>query len=351
MHRRLARLAPWVVILTALVWANASRADVAETPEPHPIWIRTAPCAAASSAIETFVATLNVELAGHGQGRCEWAAPEQILPETAVVIELTLESCNWVLPRVIVSVSRGSAQRAQRSISLSDVAVSARPRALALLVAEWVRHVDRDDLGEPADPPSPAAATPPAAIPAPVELAVSDSKPRRLHPPVRWNAEAAGELRYAPHLHSPLWATHLGITRVQQRLRIEAEVAGVWAQRHVEQGQLNLSSAFIGLLVGPRFVTGPVAFDVSAHSELGWVHVKGERASTQVIPQGGSGPAMNLGLRLSMEAPEHWRLRPRLSIEGGGTPLAFTANVNGHSALGFSGGYALLAIAAAVGTD
>ena len=62
----------------------------------------------------------------------------------------------------------------------------------------------------------------------------------------------------------------------------------------------------------------------------------------------GSNLISSAGVQLSLEAPASLRIRPCLTLEGGGVVRGLNGNVNGQSVTGITGYYLLAALGLAV---
>src|SRR5580765_8284119 len=164
--------------------------------------IRILPPACESSPVsfDAFVDALRVELAGR-QPACCVVGPSGDASEAgdAVKVTLSIEPCDATVAQQIDVVVEVAAppRTMQRPVSLADLPPEARPRALALAVAELIR-----EAGEPAQPEPPAVAPP---------------EPKR-EPAFGERIDAigsvVGEMRHHFGHGSTLWGARLGISLV-----------------------------------------------------------------------------------------------------------------------------------------
>ena len=124
-------------------------------------------CEADSFPLTAFLDSLRVELAGRGLHCCALAEPGDVTsPKVPLRVNIAqLGPCGTELERVRITVQKPDGLRTlDREISLSDVAPSARPRALALAVAELIRLFGQEVRDEPPQP-SPKASQPALSAP------------------------------------------------------------------------------------------------------------------------------------------------------------------------------------------
>src|SRR6476469_7258428 len=96
-------------------------------------------CAVAPVSPDDFIDALRVELAGR-QPHCCVVGPGGDAATDAVKVTLSIEPCDPATQQVAVTVDVAAPPRTiQRQVSLADLPPEARPRALALAVAELIR--------------------------------------------------------------------------------------------------------------------------------------------------------------------------------------------------------------------
>jgi hypothetical protein len=309
-----------IVTLAALVIApiTARAADI-------PL-IRVFPpeCAQAPVAVDDFVDALRVELAGR-QPHCCVVGPGGEGIVDAVRVTLVIEPCEASTQQVDVLVDVTATRRAiTRQVALADLPPEARPRALALAVAELLRTA-----GEPA-PPEAAPPAPPA----------PSGPPQR---PLTLTGNVAGEMRIHVSRDTTLWGPRLGVmlSGGPWQLSLDAGVAA--GRRQVDLGELSTLLASASLFAGPRFVLGPVITSVGPAGTLGWARIEGQSNMAGVVSGRGSGIVGTAGLRVAAEGPAGGALRLLAYLEGGMTIRRLDADVEGRPEAGVAGAYLLLA--------
>jgi hypothetical protein len=268
-------------------------------------------CPIAPLSVPDFVDALRVELAGRDPGRGE------------TLVRLAIEPCDPSTVRVQVTVTDTGSERASaREIDLADVAQPARPRALALAVAELVRTVQ-------------APATPPPAAPVVAQGAAGPAPPL----PEPLLRVVAGDALYAafPSRDTSLWGARLSLS--VERAHWHAGVFGDFlAGAHsYDVGHVTLQSLGAGVFAGPRFGTGPLTISPGVVGALGWVHVDGNPGQAGVVGQSGDGLVAGLRARLLFSWALGRSLALRALVEGGWEVKGFDALVDGSRGAGLSG--------------
>jgi hypothetical protein len=311
------------------VLAGLSPPARAQPSERPPLYVRAPlPDCDARPAFLAFVDSLRVELASSGPACCTIVAPDAPIAPPGVT--LALEGCDPAADDLGVEVADLTRVTTRsRRISLADVAPAARPRALALAVAELVRSIEQ------APSPAPPPAAPPAAHPSAAPL------------PFAPRVAALVELR-AYRTHSLLWGGGVGLAVDHGRWRAGLDLDAASGGRQVGLGTIDVTLASARLAFGPRFSAGVSALDLGLVGELGWARIDGQSGEPGVSAGSGSGLTVAVGARAGIEAPATRAVRVRVGIEAGGVARSLTGTENGASAAGISGAYLL--VAAGVGT-
>ncbi len=178
-------------------------------------------CPIAPVSVSAFVDSLRVELASGARA-----------PGTTIVT-LSIEPCDPATTRVRVAVA-GDAGRAlaPRDVGLEDIVPEARPRALALVVAELVRSF------APAPPLAPARVEPPPPAPEP--------------PPFAIGIAADGLTSLFPGRATALWGGRLSFFVDGPRARLGLFADAVAGERDVDVGRVSLRSLAAGLVALAR---------------------------------------------------------------------------------------------------
>jgi len=285
-------------------------------------------CATAPVGFDEFVDALRVELAGR-QPHCCVVGPGGGAAADAVKVTLVIEPCEPATQQIGVGVDVATPPRTiQRDVSLADLPPEARPRALALAVAELIRSE-----GEPAQPADVPKPPPEKETPQPVVL----------------TGGVAGDLRYFFSHPTMMIGARLGLSLVTARLQLTLDAGAAATGSSSEtvgnvSGNVSLLLASASLFAGARIALGSVVATVGPTASLGWATIKGRSTDPAVIPGEGSGVVSTVGVRAGIEGPVPRVLRFFGYLEGGGTVLGLNANVAGQPAIGMSGPYGLLAV-------
>jgi len=210
-------------------------------------------------------------------------------------------------------------------VSLADLPPEARPRALALAVAELIR-----EAGESAPPPPPALPPPP-----------ETKRERAFGERIDVIGSVAGEMRHYFGHGTTLWGARLGITLWSGRWQATADAGAAANQSQFSVGDVDILLASGALFAGPRFVAGPVAIDIGPTGTFGWARITGQ--STDVRTGEGSALVVTAGLRAAVEGPTGHIIGLGGWLEAGLTVRRLDAQVQGQDAAGISGPYLLIA--------
>jgi hypothetical protein len=268
-------------------------------------------CPIAPLSVTDFVDVLRVELAGR----------DTSLGET--LIKLDVEPCDPSTTRVQVTVADTGSERASaREIDLADVAMTARPRALALAVAELVRSAQ-------APVPAPPSAPPPA-------VGAAGPAPPLGEPLLR---VVAGDALYAAHpdRDTSLWGARLSVSAERGRWHAGGFGDFLAGSHGYDAGHVTVQSLGGGLFAGPRWLTGPLIVSPAIVAAVGWVHIDGSPGGPGVVGHSGDGVAAALRARLLFSWTLGRSLMLRALVEGGWAVKPFDAYVDGARAAGLSG--------------
>lgn len=299
-----------------------------------PIAVAIRDCPTAPVSPEAFLRSLRVELAGEGRACCmRVASPTEAAP-AASPTRLAVDTCGPTPDLVQVSVRNQLTGAAlDRQVALGDVSPDARPRALALAVAELLRTA----AAPPPAPPVVAAAAPPVAPPA--------------RPPDGWIPMLGLAARTHPTGGVTSWGFHAGLELARGPWQVAASGHVESADPSVALGKVDI--VFLGgsLEVGWRVHLGQTALDLGVTGGLGFVHMDGVTAAPGALAGTGSGLEATAGARASYD---FWRLphdlaQLRLVLEGGGVIHGVDATVNGQHAAGLTGPYLLGGLMATLG--
>ena len=351
MSTRASRLQQWVglcfVVATLLPEqrVEAEPNTVPSSTDAQSAVVSSPRCEADSFPLTAFLDSLRVELAGRGLHCCALAEPGDVTSSKAslrVNIE-QLGPCGTELERVRITVQKPDGLSAlDREISLGDVAPSARPRALALAVAELIRLLGQDARDEP---PHPSPSAPQLAPSVPQQPQSKPKAPEATHAaPVAYSMHVEADVRHFPMRHTTLWGGRARLTASRQHFHADFDLGANTSDARVELGEVVLRSASIGLGFGPRLVTPLAIIDLGLRAEWGWAWVHGKPALPDVQTGTGSGMVSSAGLRVAVEGPSEAKIRPGLALESGAMLQGINGNVSGQTATGIAGYYLLAAV-------
>ncbi|HEY7372774.1 MAG TPA: hypothetical protein VIF57_11480 [Polyangia bacterium] len=277
-------------------------------------------CETGPVSVDDFVDALRVELAGR-QPHCCVVGPGGDPTTDAVKVTLSIEPCDAATEQVDVVVDiTAPPHTTQRPVSLADLPPEARPRALALAVAELIRTAGESAQALPPGPPPPE---------------------KREAPFAALNGSVVGDVRHHFGQGTTLWGARLGLSLVFERWQATLDAGAATSNTDVSAGSINLLLASGALFVGPRFAVGPIAVSLGPTGALGFVRMKGQ--STSLIPSEGTFLVGTAGLRAAIEAPARHAVRAYGYAEGGLTIRHLEAEVDGAPAAGISGPYIMFA--------
>jgi hypothetical protein len=330
-----------VAVLLAGQWVEAAHASALPLFEAQSVVVVPPLCKAEWFPLAPFLDSLRVELAGRGLHCCTLANSGDGKPtDPALHVRVEIVPCATDADRVQVFVRTPTDSRVvEREVSLADVAQPARPRALALAVAELIRSLGQGALGE-----TPAAIAIPAqsALPSSASSRAEDVRPATL------SLHVEAEARAFPTRDTMMWGGRARLTGHWRKLHADLDLGGNSARTRGELGDVLLRSASAGLGLGPRFAAWTFIIDLGLHAEVGWAWIRGEPAFADVKTNAGSALISSVGFRLSLEAPVQVRIRPTLTLESGGVVRGVKAEVNGQPVAGMTGYYLLAALGFAV---
>ncbi|HSS38332.1 MAG TPA: hypothetical protein VLT58_06140 [Polyangia bacterium] len=327
------RRAP-TALFVAVGLTIAARASAAETP----VVVVLPECAASPIAADAFLGSLKVELAGDARACCtRLLVPPDGASATAAAAATTtldIQPCGGTpnLVRVRVSDGRGGVAL-DREVALGDVSPEARPRALALAVAELVRA---------------------AATPAPVTTAAPPpppTPPANPEPRDGWIPVVGFSVRTHVSGNITLWGFHAALELAEGAWQAAVEGYVESGNPHVALGTVDTTFAGGALEAGRRFHPGKTIVDLGVIGGLGVVHMGGVSAAPGSVTSSGLGLEATAGGRAAFDfwRIPHDRARLRLVLEGGAVVHGVEATVNGQNAAGLTGAYLMAGLAAALG--
>ena len=249
---------------------------------------------------------MGVELAGHAR------------EPGATRVALAIEQCDPATTSVNVAVTNDAgAPGAQRDVGLEDIALEARPRALALAVAELVRGAA--PAAPPPAPPAVAAAPPPAA------------------PSFTTSVAADALLALFPQRGTTLWGGRLSATIDRGRLGLGLFAEGAAGEHGYAEGDVALQSFGAGVMAGPRWISGRLTLAPALVAALAWARIQGHAGEPGVTSGGGADLTAALRVRVAASVIFVRAVSVRVFLEGGWMARGFDATVDGARAAGISG--------------
>ena len=280
-------------------------------------------CASTPVSSDDFVDALRVELAGR-QPHCCVVGPGGDGATDAVKVTLAIEPCDPATQQVDVTVEIAVPPRTiAQQVSLADLPPEARPRALALAVAELLRSASESPQTD--TPPPPPPPLPPAG------------------PPLLLTGSIAGEMHGHFSRDTILWGPRLGVTLASTHWQLTLDGGVAAGSNDVSLGKLSILEATGTLFAGPRFSPGPVVTSVGPALTVGWARIRGQSEMTNVAATSGSGVVSTVGLRAAVEGPATFVVRLLAYVEAGWTVRWLDTDINGQTSAGIGGTYLLLA--------
>lgn len=327
-----------VLILTATAVAVVSaRAGAADGP---PIRVSVPACPSAPFSVEAFLGSLEVELAGHLPACCllDRAPPSPgDDPQGGLRVTLSLDPCNESATSIDVHVrDPARATDSERRVGLGDIPIEARPRALALAVAELVHSAT-----------VPAAAAAAAAVPPSTSLAqASDAAGEAPRPRVPWVfVSGLLELETHPGNNMTLWGVRPSVAVARGHWQAALDVDAMAGDPSVALGDISTRLLAGTLAAGPRLSLGHLIVDLAACGRLGWAWMAGHTADANAVASAGSAPFASAGGRLGIFLPTAAKVSHlRALVEAGAMIHGLDATVNGTAAAALTGGYVLFGL-------
>jgi hypothetical protein len=284
----------------------ASSVSAAEVTVIAGVRVGTPACPIAPLSVPAFVDSLRVELAGRAR------APG------ATLVTLAIEPCDAATARVHVGVTIDAHPAGERDVGLEDVAAEARPRVLALAVAELIR----------AQPSLTPAASPTAA--APPRPAAIETRPEG-------SLAADAVLELLPNRDTKLWGGRLSASLARPRWSLGFFGEALAGEHGYDLGDVALQSFGAGLAAGPRWTAGRLTLGAAVVGALGWTRIQGHASEPGVTAGAGSGLTTAVRARVALSSIVVRVVSVRAFAEAGWMARGFDARVDGVRAAGLSG--------------
>jgi hypothetical protein len=320
-----------IIVATFASVRPAAAADPEVVTAPPAVHIVGPECRETPLSIAEFVDALRVELAGRGMRCCTTGADAAAAATGELLVTLAVEPCDPNTERIGVVVTDTRRLRAvERGVSLADLPPAARPRALALAVAELLHAADQPSQPQP--PPPPAA--PPEPQPPPAATAAG----------ARLSGGADALLRSYPTRQTFLLGAQLSLGVSGASWHAALAIDGALGRPPVDLGAIAIHTLAAAVTAGPRFAVGRATIDVGASASGGWAWVRGEPSVAGVTGGSGDGFIATAGARVAVQAPSSSALRFHAAGEAGAVLRGVNAEVDGSAAAGIAGVYLSVAI-------
>jgi len=313
--------------------------------------------------LEPFMELLRIELAAMGMRPVLDSTSAPVPEDEPMRIELAPAPCAAASTRVTITVFDAAIARgAPRTVDLANVVPSARPRTLALEVAETFRGFDESPLARAMErnPPAPPTVRPSSSP----HSAVGDSavgsttalSPRRSDhvaansSRLRVDGTAAAEIRWFSTYGTAMLGGRAGTAvtlRLPLILRVRAEIAGATGIARAHDGEIDIRVLAAGAAVLLGLGRDSVRGELGLHVDVGYGWAVGRTIEPDVRVGDGSA-LIAIG---SVVAGVRFALAPIFSVvvelRVGPVLQGLTAVANGRPAAGLSG----VAVALAVGAS
>ena len=323
-----------VLISTA---ALALAAPAARAADPPPIRVSVPACPSAPFSVEAFLGSLEVELAGHLPACCV-LAPAPAAEAPGLLVTLSIEPCDASAGAVDVRV-RDPARPAgaERKVGLGDIPLEARPRALALAVAELVHSVSQ---------PPPPAPTPPSPLDSPVRAQHGLDAGGAPPPRIPWIfLSAMVQIETHPGHNMTVWGIRPSVAVARGRWQAAFDLEAMSGDPSVPLGDVSTTVLAGALAVGPRLVLRHSIVDLAACGTLGWARMAGKTNDPSAVAASGAALIGSVGGRLGIFVPTSARVSHlRALVEAGAMVHGLDATINGNTAAGLAGGYLLFGL-------
>ncbi len=264
--------------------------------------------------------------------------PILIAVSVALRVTLSIDPCDASAAAVDVRVrDPGRPADLARRVGLGDVPLEARPRALALAVAELAHSAT-------ASPPAAPAVTAPA--PPPASSAGTGDSGGVPRPRVPWIfISGIVELETHPGNNMTLWGVRPSVAVARGHWQGALDVDLMAGNPSIPLGDVGTRMLAATLAVGPRLTLGHLVVDLAACGRFGWAWMAGNTSDANAVASSGSAPVASAGGRLGIFLPTAAKVsHVRALVEAGAMIHGLDATVNGATAAGLTGGYVLLGV-------
>ena len=338
-----------VLVLPLILIGAPLRARAAP---PVTVYIVPAGCSSEVLDIDSFARTVSIELRADGvdrivvSGENPTAEPRVSLDDASAVIAIAPQPCNSDAREIEITIADLATRKTvQRKVAMSDLDRPARPRAIALAIAELLR-ASWAELGVPPVLPVPSA----VALP----LKRSERAPPAKSPPFTNHEVPVLELgttmegRFFPAYATTLLGVKAAASVSLARdfpLRARVDLSALFGTSYDPLGTIStrLLCGGAGLVVAKSW--GPLGVELGPQLELGDGWLSGNATSANVLTRSGSAPVLTLALELGIHVLLWEKFFAIADVDLGGALVSFGA----QTASGRVGGFGGLMTGAALG--
>lgn len=347
-------LACIVGLLGGAAAPTAAGQPIPVAPAPASVLISPHACGSELFAGDAFLDILRTELRVDGVDRVVVAPAAPGEPPVLAEIALQASPCDSIVKEVVVTIEdRATSKRVERRVLVGDTAEPARPRALALAVAELLRATWLELA-------MPAAPAPQVPVPEPVRVAALQRSVAPLPPlpastPVTPSSPRDREVSVAvaargfPGANAALLGGHAaGASRFSSALSFRIDLGALFGTARDPLGDVNLGMATVGaalLLGSPAEATVAVAVGPRLEIGVGWASGNPLEQTTSSYAGSGFVSAASLLGTSSFRLADRWRLA--VELEAGASIVPIEALADSRRVSGTEGGMLGLAIGVA----
>jgi hypothetical protein len=319
---------------------------LATPPTPASVLIVPPSCPKATPfSVDAFVGILTAELRADGIAHVLVGPTPPGETKELAAIELHAEPCDETASEVIVTIEdHATSKKVERRVHLGDIAQEARPRALALAVAELLRATWLELTMVDAPPPQ-------VPVPAEVRVAVEkrmaamlpsfspDAVPSSVPPGAR-TISVDVAWRIFPSANASMYGGHaaVAVPLFTPSVLLRVDVGALFGSANDALGSVDLGMATGGaalLFASPR--EAPVAVAVGPRLELGAAWASGnpfDQATSSAAGSGFVSTASVLGT-FHFRLTGSWRLA--VELEAGASLVPFDARADSRRVTGTDG--------------
>ena len=341
-------------LLAALAAGFLARSHAARADEPATVQIVVDPCNAGAFDRDIFTRAAEIELRGDGVERVIVVAARAAgKPEpTMATVTLSALPCSADAKEVEMALDDVTTSKSvRRRLTLGDVPVTARPRVLALAVAELL-HASWSELRLPRAPP------PPVTLPPSVRLAIFEPTPASPPP-----AQAPTHRPTDPNLHADLMIEgrsfpNYGSAVVGPNVaasvrpsasfpvRMRLDLRALFGTSYDPLGSISTRLLGGGVAAVLARTAGPIDVEIGPHLGLGWGSVSGHAAGTNIEASSGGGAVLDASALFLVRVALGGSFWATLAVDVGAVIVPVDGQSADRRAAGFGGPMAGAAVGA-----